>query len=254
MPPEARDLVVFLAACAAGAVNSVAGGGTLLTFPTLVWLGVPPVVANVTNAVALWPGSIASAWTYRRLLAEIDRNALLLVVPGLAGGIGGGVLLLVTPADVFGRLAPFLILFATGLFVAHEPIQRRLRLRSSAGPGRSRLAWTLLAQLAVALYGGYFGGGMGILILASLSLMGHTHIHRMNALKNLLMVCISGSAVVYFALTADVLWREAIVMATGAIAGGVSSASLALRLGPATVRRIVAAVGLVAAVGMLLTR
>jgi len=253
MLPELRELVVFVAACAAGAVNSVAGGGTLITFPTLVWLGVPPVVANVTNAVSLWPGSIASVWGYRRPLADVDRPALLLVVPSLAGGIAGAVLLLVTPPVVFGRLAPFLILFATGLFVAQEPLQRRLGLPAGEG-GRRHLAWSLVAQLVVSIYGGYFGGGMGILILGALSLMGHSHIHQMNALKNLLMVCISGAAVVYFALTAEVLWREAAVMAVGAIAGGLGSASLALRLGPATVRRVVAGVGLVAALGMLVTR
>jgi len=253
MPPGARELVLFVAGCAAGAVNSVAGGGTLITFPTLVWLGVPPISANVTNAVSLWPGSIASVWGYRRPLAETDRRGVALVVPSLVGGAAGAVLLLGTPSDLFGRVAPFLILFATGLFLAQEPIQRHVR-PAVAPAGSYWLSWAMLAQLAVALYGGYFGAGMGILMLAALSLMGHTHVHRMNALKNLLSVCISGSAVLYFVLTADVLWWEALLTASGAIVGAVGGSGLALRLGPSTVRRIVAAIGLGAALAMLATR
>jgi hypothetical protein len=254
MPPGARELLIFMAAAVAGAVNSVAGGGTLVTFPTLVWLGVPPVAASVTSTVALWPGSVGSVWGYRRPLAEADRRAFALVVPSVAGGAAGGALLLLTPPDVFGRVVPFLILLATGLFMAQDRIRPRVDPRAPASAGHAWRPWAVPAQLAVALYGGYFGAGMGILMLASLGLMGQTHIHRMNALKNLLTVCITGSAALYFALTADVPWRDALVMAAGAVAGGVGGAGVALRLGQTTVRRIVAAIGLAAALAMLASR
>ena len=216
----------------AGAVNSVAGGGTLVSFPTLVWLGVPSLVANVTSTVALWPGSLGSVWGCRRQLLESDPRLFALVI-------------------VFDRLVPFLILFATGLFKAHEGLQRRFDLASLHQSRSHWLSWTMLFQFLVALYGGYFGAGIGILMLAALSLMGHTDIHRMNAVKNLLAVCINGAAAIYFAFTADVIWRDAAIMATGAVVGGAGGAGLALRLGPRIVRRLIVAIGLGSALSML---
>jgi len=246
-----REVLIFAAAAVAGALNSVAGGGTLITFPTLVGLGVPSLVANVTSTVALWPGSLGSVWGYRRQLAESDRRLFALVVPSLGGGILGAVLLVLTPSDVFDRIAPFLILFATCLFMAHEQIQRRFDLASLHEARSHWLSWTMLFQFLVALYGGYFGAGIGILMLAALSLMGHRDIHRMNAVKNLLAVCINGVAAFYFAVTADVIWLDAFVMALGAIAGGAGGAGVALRLGPRTVRRIIVAVGFGSALALL---
>lgn len=146
---------------------------------------------------------------------------------------------------------PFLILFATGLFKAHEGLQRRFDLASLHQSRSHWLSWTMLFQFLVALYGGYFGAGIGILMLAALSLMGHTDIHRMNAVKNLLAVCINGAAAIYFAFTADVIWRDAAIMATGAVVGGAGGAGLALRLGPRIVRRLIVAIGLGSALSML---
>jgi uncharacterized membrane protein YfcA len=242
---------MFVVAAMAGAINSVAGGGTLITFPTLVWLGVPALTANITNSVALWPGQISSVWGYRRQLAQVERRALALVVPSIIGGVLGGVMLILTPSRVFDRVVPFLILFATMLFTAQSSIQRRFDLTSIHHTRSHWLSWTILFQFIVALYGGYFGAGMGILMLAALSLMGHTDIHRMNALKNLLAVCMNGAAAIYFALTADVAWFEALVMATGAIVGGTGGAGLALRLGPRVVRAVVIVVGFGSALALL---
>jgi uncharacterized membrane protein YfcA len=249
-----RDVIVFAAAALAGVVNSLAGGGTLITFPTLVWLGVPSVSANVTNTLALWPGSLGSVWGYRRQLALADRRLYALVIPSLTGGTLGAVLMVWTPTAVFERLVPFLILFATGLFMAQEPIQRRFDLTAMHEARSHWLSWTMVFQFLVAVYGGYFGAGIGILMLAALSLMGHTDIHRMNAVKTLLAVCINGAAAIYFALTADVVWRDAAIMAVGAIAGGAWGAGLALRLRPTTVRRLVVAIGLVSALSLMVLK
>jgi uncharacterized membrane protein YfcA len=247
-----HELLAFAAACVAGAVNSVAGGGTLVSFPTLVWLGVPAVDANATNTVALWPGSLGSVWGYRREMRGADRRVFALVVPSVAGGALGAVLLVSTPTDVFDRLVPVLILFATLLFMAQEPIQRRYNLTALHDPHAHWLSWTMVFQFAVALYGGYFGAGIGILMLAALSLMGHTDIHRMNGVKNLLAVCVNGTAALYFALFSHhVVWRDALLMAAGATLGGVGGAGIARRVGRAAVRRAIVVIGFVAAISHL---
>lgn len=243
-------LIAFAAAFVGGAVNSVAGGGTLISFPTLVWLGVPSINANATNTVALWPGSLGAFWGYRREMAGLDRRVWALVVPSFAGGLAGAILLYRTPTELFDRLVPWLILFATCLFMLQEPIQRRLNL--TASPGVSHwLSWTMLFQLAVGLYGGYFGAGIGILMLAALSIMGHTDIHQMNGVKNLLAMCINGIAAVYFIFTGLVVWQDAAVMAVGAIAGGVGGAGAARKLGRTAVRRLVVAIGFAMAIAMM---
>lgn len=247
-----HELLVFGAAVAAGAINSVAGGGTLISFPTLVWLGVPSVPANATNSVALWPGSVGGLWGYRREMRGADPRIYALVVPSLVGGMAGAVLLYGTPTGLFDRLVPFLILFATCLFMVQEPLQSRFNL-APVRPGRSHwLSWAMLFQLLVGIYGGYFGAGIGILMLAALSLMGHTDIHQMNGLKNLLAVCINGIAAVYFMWSGLVVWPDALVMAAGAVVGGVTGASAARRVGREAVRRVVIAIGLAMAVSMML--
>jgi uncharacterized protein len=238
-----HELIVFAAAVVAGAINAVAGGGTLVSFPTLVWLGVPAINANMTNTVAIWPGAMGSVWGYRRELRQADPRVFALVVPSLLGGALGAALLRLTPTDVFDRLVPLLILFATCLFMAQEPIQRRFNLAALHHARSHWLSWTMLFQFAVALYGGYFGAGIGILMLAALSLMGHTDIHQMNGVKNLLAMCVNGIAAIYFAFSGFVVWSDAGVMAVGSIVGGVGGAGVARRLGRPTVRRIVIAIG-----------
>lgn len=242
---------MFAAACAAGAINAVAGGGTLVTFPTLVWLGVPSVAANATNTVSLWPGSMGSVWGYRRELDGVDRGVFALVVPSLAGGLLGAVLLDWTPSEVFDRLVPFLILFATLLFMAQDPLQRRFNLAGAHARGSQWRSWSMLFQFGVAVYGGYFGAGQGILMLAALTLMGHTDIHRMNGVKALLATAINGVAAVYFAFSLPILWREAAIMAVGSTVGGVSGAGMARRIGRENVRRLVVAIGFGSALSLM---
>ena len=234
---------MFVAAVVAGVINSMAGGGTLLTFPALLWVGVPAIAANATNTVALWPGSVGSVWGYRRELGVVQRELFALVVPSVAGGLLGALLLHWTPAALFEELVPWLILFATCLFIAQEPIQRRFDL-SHAHAARSHwLSWTMVFQFAVGVYGGYFGAGIGILMLAALSLIGHTDIHQMNAVKTLLAVSVNGVAALYLALAGLVVWPYALLMAAGAIAGGVAGPGVARRVGRTAVRRVVIAVG-----------
>ena len=247
-----HELLVFGAAMVAGAINSVAGGGTLVSFPTLIWLGVPSIVANATNTVSLWPGSLGSAWGYRRELRGVDPRVFALMVPSVVGGMAGAFLLYRTPTDVFDRLVPVLILFATLLFMAQDPIQRRFNLSASYGARSHWLSWTMFFQLLVAVYGGYFGAGIGILMLAALSIMGHSDIHRANGLKNLLATCINGIAALYFIFAGLVIWPDALVMTVGAVIGGVGGAGFARRLGQTAVRRIVVGIGFTMALSLML--
>jgi uncharacterized protein len=252
MLPAVHELLVFAAACAAGAINSVAGGGTLITVPTLIWLGMPAINANATSTVALWPGSLSGAWAFRREMQEGDSRVFALIVPSLLGGLAGAILLHHTPPDLFERLIPGLILFATCLFVAQEPLQRRFDLTAMHNARSHWLSWTMLFQLLVGIYGGYFGAGIGIMMLAALSLMGHTDIHQMNGVKNLLAVAINGIAIAYLVFTGLILWPDAMVMAVGSIIGGVAGAGTARRVGRPGVRRIVIGVGFAMALFMFL--
>jgi uncharacterized membrane protein YfcA len=244
-------LLVCGAALVAGAINSVAGGGSLVSFPTLIWLGVPSIQANATNTVALVPGAAASVLGYRRELRGADRRILALALPSLVGGIVGAVLLSLTPTEVFDRLVPMLILVATLLFMAQEPIQRRFNLTQSHDARSHWLSWTMFFQLLVGIYGGYFGAGIGILMLAAFSLMGHTDIHQMNGLKNILAVIINGIAAAYFIQVGLVIWSDALVMAVGAIVGGIGGTGIARRLGRTAVRRIVVVIGFAMALSLM---
>jgi uncharacterized membrane protein YfcA len=246
-----HEALVFVAAVIAGGINSVAGGGMLVSFPTMIWLGIPPITANATNTVAIWTGTLGSAWGYRRELRGVDPRVYALIVPSVVGSVAGAVLLAYTPSEVFDRLVPLLILFATCLFMAQEPIQRRFNL-SAAHAARSHwLSWTMFFQFGVAVYGGYFGAGIGILMLAALSLMGHSDIHQMNGLKNLLATCINVVAAVYFAFAGLVFWRDAFFLAAGAVTGGVAGVHVARRIGRTAVRRIVVAIGFAMAVSLM---
>jgi len=247
-----QEVVVAAAAFAAGMINSIAGGGTLVSFPALLWVGRDPVLANATSTVALWPASLAGAYGFRREMGGGWRTLLLFAAPSLVGGVLGAVLLLRTPSETFGRLVPFLILFATLLLAAQEPISRRLRAgrEEEHRPTRAWWAGALAFQFLVGVYGGYFGAGIGILMLAALGLLGFTDIHRMNALKNLLAICINGVAAVYFIFSGAVIWSDVLVMTFAAIAGGYSGARLAYRLGRRFVRLAVILIGLVMSVSL----
>ena len=248
--------VILIAALLAGAVNSIAGGGTLLSFPALLWIGRNPIMANATNAVALWPGSLAAMLGFRNELAKVQRWLLLLTLPSLAGGIIGAVLLLHTSTVTFTRLVPFLILGATLLLATQELITSRLGLLGKA-EGKPAVGWIVLVftfQFLVGLYGGYFGAGMGILMLAALGLIGLTDLHQMNGLKNLLAICINGVAAIYFAASGAVIWVDAIEMAAAAIVGGFLGARMARKLGRVFVRRAVVVIGLSMSVALFFKR
>src|SRR5436853_7642111 len=248
-------MAAFGSAFVAGAINSVAGGGTLLTFPTLIWIGLDSVTANATSTGAIWPGSLGTIAGYRRELSSTEPRILALVAPSLIGGIAGALLLRWTPPSVFDQLVPFLILFATLLFMIQEPIQRRLKAANPEAHKSSRwLVGAVCFQLLVAVYGGYFGAGIGILMLAALSILGFTNIHQMNGLKNFFALCINGVAALYFIWAGMVFWPDVVIMAIGAIAGGYGGAGIARRIGQTAVRRIVIGVGFAMAVSLFIKK
>ncbi len=247
-------LLILLAGVAAGAINSVAGGGTLVSFPALVWLGRDPIIANATNAVALWPGSLAGAYGFRHELKTVRRWLLLLIVPSLLGGALGSWLLLRTPVSTFERLVPLLILTATLLLAAQEMITAKLGViaRAHENPTRGWVTFVFVFQLIVGTYGGYFGAGMGILMLAALGLIGLTDLHQMNGLKNILATCINGIAAIYFITAGAVAWRDVAIMTVGTVCGGLAGARIARRLGRKFVRAFVVVLGIVMTVALLL--
>lgn len=241
-------IVIALAAFVAGAINSIAGGGTLISFPALMYIGVPPVMANATNTVAIWPGSFAGVLGFREDIKKLQRWLLWLMIPSLLGGFTGAEILLRTPEKTFERIVPLLILSATLLLAAQEVISRKLNRFMSAHGGTTSRGWIVFAftfQFFVSVYGGYFGAGMGILMLAALGLIGMHDLHQMNGLKNLLAICINGVAAVYFALHGAVAWTHVLIMAIASILGGFTGARLAHRLGRKFVRAAVVVIGLV---------
>jgi hypothetical protein len=242
-----QALALFVAAMLAGALNSVAGGGSFISFPALLQIGrVPAIAANATNTVALWPGSVASIAAYRRELRSHGRRLASLAPVSLAGGVLGALLLIKTPERTFLMVLPWLLLTATLLFAFGKRITAwtadRRRTGSPRRPWAAALGAALL-QLVIATYGGYFGGGIGMLMLALLSVMGMTEIHAMNAMKATLASCINGVAVVTFIWYGQVAWPHALLMIVGAVAGGYGGAHYAMKLPPALVRGFVLCVG-----------
>jgi uncharacterized protein len=241
-----------LTALVAGAVNSVAGGGTLLTFPALIAALTPlrgsaavaAVLANATSTAALVPGSMAGAWGYRHKIREARRWLLLLVGPSLVGGTVGSMLMTRLPAHYFALLVPWLILMATSLMLADSLIPRKSpRAVERETHSVGAIAGLMLFQLVVATYGGYFGAAMGILMLSALTLMGIGDINRMNAVKTVLTACVNGISLIVFAIDDKVEWSYALPMALFAIVGGYLGARVALRIHPRRVRWIVIAIG-----------
>lgn len=246
-----QGIILFIAAALGGALNSVAGGGSFITFPSLVFVGVLPVQANATSTVALWPGSVASVGAYRKEIL-LQRRVVLLVlgIIGLVGGIAGAELLLHTPQATFVILIPYLMLLATVLFAFSKPITAFIRGMSKRAPvmehtpvSRRSLFIVSVILLIIAVYGGYFGGGIGIMILASLGVMGMENIHEMNGLKTFLQTCINGAAVVTFIILGAVAWLEVLVMIVGAIAGGFGGAYFAKKVDARLIRGFVILVG-----------
>ena len=241
-------VVLAASAFVAGIVNAVAGGGTLITFPALLATGVAPVAANATNTVALFPGQLASSLAYRSHIADERRRAWTLSVPSLLGGIIGAALLLGLPEKAFAIAVPWLILFACVVL----GFQTQLKRFVASKPHASHPAALWIAQLLIAVYGGYFGAGIGILMLAAMGIMLPSSIQHANALKVLFSLLINGIAAVIFVAKGAVHAPEAALMAAAAIAGGFVGAQLAKRLPPAGMRGFAIAVGLYAAVRMFL--
>ncbi|TCP38616.1 hypothetical protein EV662_12021 [Rhodovulum marinum] len=221
-------LVLILTGLAAGALNAVAGGGTFLSFPALVWTGVPPIMANATATLAALPGYLCSAWAFR---ADVRRARslpvrLVLLVSAL-GGILGAVLLLVTPSAVFSGVVPWLLAFATAAFAFGPPITRRI---ARMGKGTFGLPQAAAVLLAVTIYGGYFNGGVGILLLAAFGLIGLTDLREMNGLKNLVSSVLSAVSVTVYIAADLIAWKEALVLGAASAIGGYIGAALSRRI------------------------
>jgi uncharacterized membrane protein YfcA len=219
-----------LAAAIAGAINAVAGGGTLVSFPALVWALGDPILANATSTVALFPASLSSMVAYRSHLAGTRRWLLLLTAPSVAGGLLGAWLLLKTPSQTFGRVVPWLVLGATALRAFSGPLSR-WTASSKAERSRSWRSGAVAFQLVVGIYGGYFGAGIGIMMLAAFGLLGMTDIHQMNGLKCFFAFCVNAVAAVWFIQAGKVVWPQAWLMMAAAIAGGYAGAAAARALG-----------------------
>jgi uncharacterized membrane protein YfcA len=246
-------LFLFAAAFVGGALNAVAGGGSFIGLPALIVAGVPAVSANATNTLAMWPASISSAWAYRREVAATRARVVLLGGVSLAGGLVGGLLLVRTSDDAFLRLLPWLLLAAAVTFSFGGVLQRALAQHPrSAAPEHPRGVapehprgvapehlLVLVLQFLISVYGGYFGGGMGIMMLAALTIAGMTDIHQMNAVKSMLAVAINGVALAEFVALGAIAWAPGLIMVAGGIAGGYAGAATARRVDQRYVRSLV---------------
>lgn len=247
-------LIIFVTGVAAGAVNAVAGGGTLLTFPVLLALGRDPIIANATNALSLSPGSLAGAYALRKE-AFAARSMLRWLLPiGVVGSLIGGVLLLATPTRVFSGIVPILVLGATLLLAVQRPLKAWLQAATGDGSAAEaaqhsspRRALVLaFAQLLVSIYGGYFGAAAGILMLAAYGLFGVTDIHQRNGIKNVLATVNNGVASIYFAVQGAIAWDDALVLGVSAVIGGYFGGALSRRLSQRAVELIVITIGVAA--------
>ncbi|MGC1381155.1 MAG: sulfite exporter TauE/SafE family protein [Candidatus Baltobacteraceae bacterium] len=235
----AQIVVPGIAAFVAGAMNSVAGGGSFLSFPALVFAGIPPISANATNNAAMWVGTIGSARGYREEVAAHRGFLLPVICASIAGSLIGACLLLITPQALFVRLIPWLLLFATVVFAASPRLVRETSIVPQHSP------WRLALQFAIAIYGGYFGAGMGILMLALLAFSGLPSFNEQNAVKNVLAVAINGIALVPFVIARIVDWHFAVPMAVIALLGGYFGARFFRRVPQPICRAIVVTVGTV---------
>lgn len=236
-------IFLFVAGVLGGALNSVAGGGGFIAFPALLFTGVPPIAANATQTVALWCGVTASGGAYRHRLDVPRRVMLPLIITSLVGGLVGALLLLRTPAQTFLRVLPWLMLGATLLFIFGGRLTARLRADLGHTASPAAITGASVFELLVSVYGGYFGGGLGIMNLAMLSAIGMTDIHAMNALKSVLGSVINGVAVLTFVAARAIYLKQAVVMTAGAITGGWFGAHYAQKLPPAWIRGFVILVG-----------
>jgi len=237
--------LLFSAALAAGVANSVAGGGSFISFPALLFTGMLPVKANATNTVAVWPGILASTSAYRKALSwPLLKSMLLLIIVTISGSILGALLLLKTPQTTFMKLVPWLLLAGTILFTLGPKITAWVKQRHAVhGPSRLMLIGVTLVQLFVGIYIGYYGAGVGFIILPLLSIVGIENIHSMNGLRTLLVTCGNAAAIVLFVIGRAVIWPQALLMMLGAILGGYAGAHYVQKMKPQAVRYLIIAIG-----------
>lgn len=246
----AAALAVLGVGLAAGTLNTIVGSGSLITFPTLLALGYPPVVANVSNAIGLVPGSVSGAIGYRRELAGQRARLRVLGVASVAGGLTGAVLLLTLPAEVFRTVVPALIIVACVLVVAQPALARRVAARG--GPARPHGGVLMfLAVFGTGVYGGYFGAAYGVILIALLGIFVEDGLQRLNAAKNVLAAMVNGVAAVLFIVAAPVAWAPAALLAVGSTVGGQIGARVGRRIPPAWLRAVIVVVGLTVAVRLL---
>ena len=239
-----------LAALAAGMINALAGGGTLITFPVLMGIGLPAVSANVTNTLALWPGSLGGTIAQAKDLKDQKKRLWIVIPAGILGGLTGGVLLLYTTEKIFSNLVPFLILGAAGLLALQTPLRNWLNRRQEQGSTWAiPEAWVFLPVFLGAIYGGYFGAGLGIILLAVFGLILNDTLTRLNVLKQIVAFVANFSAALLFVFSGKVVWSVALVMMVGALLGGSLGGRLAGRIKPGALRWIVVSIGFV--VGMI---
>ena len=241
--PIHTAIFLFAAGALGGAINAVAGGGSFIAFPALLFTGVAPVPANATNTLALWVGVTASGGAYRSRLTISMGVMVPLLATSVVGGLAGAFLLIKTPGQTFLKVLPWLMLGATLLFAFGKHLTGKIAAGISEEASRGAVAGASIFELFVAVYGGYFGGGMGIMNLAMLAEMGMTDIHAMNALKVVLGGVINGVATATFVVTKAIVWPQAIVMTVGSTLGGYFAAKWAQRLPQTWIRNFVILVG-----------
>ncbi len=242
-------ILVGLAAISGGAVNALAGGGTLITFPMLTAVGIPTVAANITNTVALCPGYLGGTLAQLRDLKGHERHLFWLAPAGVVGGIAGGLLLLNTGESMFRALVPYLILLATALLAVQDRLRRWLVGRTEREEARGiHEVWTVLPVFLASIYGGYFGAGLSVIVLAVLGLVLEDTLTRLNALKQIIAFAINIAAAVFFLFSGKIVWPAALVMMVGALAGGALGGRLAGRIEPEALRRLVVTAGVIIAI------
>jgi uncharacterized protein len=242
-----NNFLLFVTAFFAGGLNAVAGGGSFITFPALIFMGIPPIAANATNATAMWVASLASVGAYRRDFDVERRVLVILTIASLVGGTLGSIALLYMPPDIFKKLIPYLLLLATCVFIFGESCKKWIQSGVKVGQEKPpKMIYLAIAQLSIAIYGGFFGAGAGILMLATLTLFGLKEMNTMNALKSFLGTCFNGIAVLLFIFAGLVAWPQAVLMSIGGSLGGYVLARFARKLPPRIIRWFVSIV----AVGM----
>lgn len=254
--PILEIVAIALAGLAAGTINTVVGSGTLITFPTLLAFGYPPVVANISNNIGLVPGGVSGTWGYRRELAGQRRRLLLLAPMSLLGGVSGALLLLWLPAAAFAAIVPVLLGISLVLVLVQPRMQTAMRARherAGTEPGRGSAALAMGGTAAAGVYGGYFGAAQGVLVVGILGSLLHDTLQRINAAKNLLSLIVNSVAAITFGLVAPerIDWLVVLLIAGGSLLGGVLGATIGRRLPAPVLRGVIVVVGLIAIISIL---